>query len=158
MNKDDDDIFDATDEDDIFAVEEDADAICEVEDDANVEKGADSKDESAGLLQNAMSLYKECSELEAKTEQIRLMTQVQLANIAARYQSCHEFLAYTFGERDKALEKHYDLLDQAMSNGDKDLVVEALRGISGIVTKSPLEDFEKFAKIFEDTSKPLLDF
>ena len=30
--------------------------------------------------------------------------------------------------------------------------------ISSIVTKSPLDDFEKFVELYNDTSQPLLDF
>ena len=30
--------------------------------------------------------------------------------------------------------------------------------MSDIVTSSPLQDFEKFAELYNDTSKPLLDF
>ena len=67
-------------------------------------------------------------------------------------------LEKTFGERDKALSKHYDLLDNAINSNDREMILVALHGISSIVTKSPLDDFEKFVELYNDTSQPLLDF
>lgn len=38
------------------------------------------------------------------------------------------------------------------------LQIAAMQEISGIVTSSPLEDLEKFAALYNDTSQPLFDF
>lgn len=64
----------------------------------------------------------------------------------------------TFGERDKALTKHYDLLDKAVASNDRDLILASLQGISSVVTKSPLDDFEKFVELYNDPTQELLDF
>lgn len=114
--------------------------------------------QALNLMQSAVDLYSQCKMVEEKTEQIRMWSEVKIAETVAKYRSCQEFLNYTFGERDKALSKHYDLLDKAVEDGDKELIVEALHGISGIVTASPLSKFEEFVKLYEDTSQPLLDF
>lgn len=104
------------------------------------------------------SLYRDCQMVEAQTEQVKAWSQVEIAKTVAKYKSCQEFMYHTFGERDKALTKHYDLLDKAIEGNDKDLIIAALQGIGGIVTKSPLQDLEQFAKLYEDTSQTLLDF
>lgn len=114
--------------------------------------------QALNLMQSAVDLYSQCKMVEEKTEQIRMWSEVKIAETVAKYRSCQEFLNYTFGERDKALSKHYDLLDKAVEDGNKELIVEALHGISGIVTASPLSKFEEFVKLYEDTSQPLLDF
>ncbi len=114
--------------------------------------------QALNLMQSAVDLYSQCKMVEEKTEQIRMWSEVKIAETVAKYRSCQEFLNYTFGERDKALSKHYDLLDKAVEDGNKELIVEALHGISGIVTASPLTKFEEFVKLYEDTSQPLLDF
>ena len=111
-----------------------------------------------GTVERVANMYTECKRVEAQAEQVKAWSQVEIAKTIAKYKSCQEFMYHTFGERDKALAKHYELLDNAMACGDKDLIIEALRGIGNIVTKSPLEDLEQFAKLFEDTSQPLLDF
>lgn len=104
------------------------------------------------------SLYSDCQMVKAQTEQVKAWSQVEIAKTVAKYKSCQEFMYHTFGERDKALAKHYELLDKAIEGNDKDLIISALQGIGGIVTKSPLQDLEEFAKLYEDTSQPLLDF
>ena len=114
--------------------------------------------QALNLMQSAVDLYSQCKMVEEKTEQVRMWSEVKIAETVAKYRSCQEFLNYTFGERDKALSRHYDLLDKAVEDGNKELIVEALHGISGIVTASPLSKFEEFVKLYEDTSQPLLDF
>ena len=112
----------------------------------------------ASTAERVADLYAECKRVEAQTEQVKAWSQVEIAKTIAKYKSCQEFMYHTFGERDKALTKHYDLLDKAIAGNDKELIIAALRGIGGIVTKSPLEDLEQFAKLYEDTSQTLLDF
>ena len=112
----------------------------------------------SSTLRDVMNLYARCCEVKEKTAQVQAWSQVKITETVAKYKSCQEFLYFTFGERDKALSKHYDLLDKAVESGDKDLIVAALSGISNIVTSSPLSDFDKFVKLYEDTSQPLLDF
>lgn len=114
--------------------------------------------DAISLLQNATNLYAQCKIVEQQTEIVKRWSEAKIVQTVAKYRSCQEFLAFTFGERDKALTKHYDLLDKAVADGDREMIVEALRGISGIVTSSPLSDFDAFVKLYEDTSVPLLDF
>lgn len=63
-----------------------------------------------------------------------------------------------FGEREKALDVHYRTLDKAIESNDRELIVAAIQGISTIVTKTPLEDLERLAQLYNDSSAPLLDF
>ena len=112
----------------------------------------------SGMVDRVADMYAECKRIEAQTELVKAWSQVEIVKTVAKYKSCQEFMFHTFGERDKALTKHYDLLDKAIISNDKDHIIAALQGIGGIVTKSPLQDIEQFARLFEDTSQPLLDF
>lgn len=111
-----------------------------------------------GLLSSAKDLYLQCKQMEKRAEILKTWSQIRITETVAKYKSCQEFLYYTFGERDKALCKHYELLDKAIADSNNDMVIAALKGISGIVVKSPLEDFSQFVRLYEDTSQPLLDF
>ena len=113
---------------------------------------------ASGLANNIVDVYARCREAEERSEQMRVWGQVKMAETVAKFKSCQMFLDRVFGERDAALGKHYDLLDKAVASNDKDLIIAAIKGISTIVTKSPLEDLEAFAKVFNDESQPLLDF
>lgn len=132
---------------------------------AGVNESAMSISEMANSIGNSLdsavniaNMYKECVLAEERTKQMQVWGQVEIAKTVAKFKTAQDFMEKTFGERDKALSKHYDLLDDAIKSNDRDMILAALHGISSIVTKSPLDDFEKFVELYNDTSQPLLDF
>jgi len=113
---------------------------------------------SSNTTQQLLDIHRQSVELRERTKQIDALSKVQIAKIAAKYRLAETALCNIFSERDKALGKHYELLDKAIEKDDNELVIAALKGISGIVSSSPLSDFEKMLSIYDDTSVPLLDF
>lgn len=112
----------------------------------------------ADTVHNIANLYTQCQAFKNRTEQINAWSNVQMANTIAKYKVCQQFLESTFGERNGALQKHYEVMDKAMESGDRELILASLQGISSIVTKSPLDELEKFAEVFNNPDVPLLDF
>ena len=112
----------------------------------------------ADTAQNIANLYPQCQAFIASTEQVKAWSNVQMAKTIAKYRVCQRFLESTFGERNGALQRHYALMDKAMESGDRELILASLQGISSIVTKSPLDELEKFAELFNNPDVPLLDF
>ncbi len=104
------------------------------------------------------SLYFDCKKMKEQTKQMQEWSKVEITKTAAKFKSSQDFLDKTFGEREKSLGKIYDLLDKGIESDNKEYIIAALAGISSIVTKSPLDDFEKFVELYNDRSKPLLDF
>ena len=119
---------------------------------------ADSIGRTLDSASNIANMYKECVLAEEKTKQVQAWGQVEIAKTVAKFKTAQDFMEKNFGERDKALSKHYDLLDDAVKSNDREMILAALHGISSIVTKSPLDDFDKFVELYNDTSQPLLDF
>lgn len=113
---------------------------------------------ASNLANNIADVYARCKEAEERSEQMRVWGTLKMQETVTKFKLCQDFLDRTFGERETALGKHYDLLDKAVAANDKDLIIAAIKGISTIVTKSPLEDLEAFAKVFNDESQPLLEF
>ena len=103
-------------------------------------------------------IYQQSMQLKRDVAAINAWTDVELAKIAAKYKSCETFLNKTFGEREKTLNKLYNALDVAIESNNREAIIGAMKGMSEIVTSSPLSDLEKFAEIYNDTSQPLLDF
>ena len=120
--------------------------------------GDDTLDAVNKITENIVSVYNNSLQVERDVAALKAWSEVKLAEVAAKYKLCESFLNHTFGERDKALNKHYELLDKAIATNNKDAIILAMQGISGIVTSSPLADLEKFAQLYNDTSVPLLDF
>lgn len=110
----------------------------------------------AGIMENGKGMvadaaqvtetYRACQEISRDIEAIKAKRDVELARIVAGFKICNSVLDKTFGERADALEKHYQALDKALESGNNELIIEALHGISGIVTTSPLESFQKTVK------------
>jgi len=113
---------------------------------------------NSNTTQQLLDVHRQSVELREKTKQIDALSKVQIAKIAAKYRLAETALCNIFSERDKALDKQYKLLDKAIEKDDNELVIAALKGISGIVSSSPLSDFEKMLAIYDDTNIPLLDF
>lgn len=103
-------------------------------------------------------IYQQSMQLKRDVAAINAWTDVELAKIAAKYKSCEAFLNKTFGEREKTLNKLYNALDVAIESNNREAIIGAMKGMSEIVTSSPLSDLEKFAELYNDTSRPLLDF
>ena len=110
------------------------------------------------VTNNIATVYNNSLQVERDVAAVKAWSEVKLAEVAAKYKLCENFLNQTFSERDKALSKHYELLDKALETNNKDAIILAMQGISSIVTSSPLSDLEKFAQLYNDTSMPLLDF
>lgn len=119
---------------------------------------ADLINKGIDTVNNIANVYHASMQVEKDVAAVKAWSGAKLAEVAAKYKLCEAFLNKRFGERDKALSKHYELLDKAIETNNKDAIILAMQGISGIVTSSPLADLEKFAQVFNDPAVPLLDF
>lgn len=107
----------------------------------------------------ALDVWRYSKMVEQNIAQIQGATAIELAKISAKFQNQQTALMGIFGQRQQGLSGQFEVLEKAMKENDRELIIESLRGISTIVTSSPLEDFEKLAQAWEDKSKPLeLDF
>ena len=110
-------------------------------------------------VDRVVDVWKYSKMVEQNIAQIQGATTIELAKISAKFQTQQTALMGIFGHRQQGLSRQFDVLEKAMQENDRDLIIESLRGISTIVTSSPLEDFEKLSKAWDDKSKPLeLDF
>lgn len=111
------------------------------------------------IVNRVASGYMECRRISANIEALRISTSADLKKHAREIQLCEKALMATFHERGMALNKHYQALDMALRDGDRQMILASLQGISSIVVKDPLESVSKLAMALRDTSKPLeLDF
>lgn len=94
--------------------------------------------------------------INGNIKSLKIATSSALKMHAQTIQLMEKTIIATFGERNMALQKEYQALDYGMQSGDRDIILGALKGISDIVVKSPLEDVAKIAMELRDTKKPLL--
>ncbi len=113
------------------------------------------------LAKQALDVYNTSLMVEQNIAAIRASSEVQLAQIASKYEFCRSTLEHVFKDRHSGLAAHYCVLDNAMKSNDREMVLAALRGISSIVVSSPLSDFKDVVNNWDSYSKekPLeLDF
>lgn len=111
------------------------------------------------LLDNIVNVYGESKRIKRDITEIQCKTKIELARIAKGYSLCQQILLQTFGERNQALSKHYEVLDKALEEGNKEMIILSLQGISSIVVTNPLESFINTLKALENTKETLvLDF
>lgn len=103
-------------------------------------------------------VYAESQRLNAQVTIAKEMSKVEMAKIASKYMATRDIIEKTFSERHGALSKLYSALDNALEKGNNEQILAAMHNIGAIVTTSPLADIQEFAKRFNDTSVPLLDF
>lgn len=119
---------------------------------------ADSVSNVFGSVKDIAELYTQCVEINAHTRQVEAITQLKLAQTVAKFKLGELFLTQSFGERNEALQHHYKVLDKAIEEGNTSLILAAMSNISGIVTKSPLDELEKLYERFDDPNDSGLDF
>lgn len=114
-----------------------------------------------GLAHQALDVYNTSLMVEQNIAAIRAASEVQLAQIATKFEFCKSALEHVFQDRHSALAAHYCVLNDAMKSNDREMILGALRGISSIVVTSPLKDFTEIVNNWDSFSKkkPLeLDF
>ncbi len=111
-------------------------------------------------LQNRIvDVWQESRRIDQNIAIINSAKEVELEKIAAKFTLCREALAQRFGERNKGLIAHYQVLENALESNDREMIIASLKGISNIVASNPLEDFTAFMNIMDDENKTLeLDF
>lgn len=115
-------------------------------------------DKALDLGKQVVDVYAESQRLNAKVAVVQEMSKIELAKIAAKFKNTQTIIEKTFEERGMALSAQYKALDYAIEKGDSSLIIGAISQISNVVTTSPLQDIQNFAKLYDDTSQPLLDF
>ncbi len=119
----------------------------------------DTVNSGISMVNHIADVYQRSKEIDRDIQQIQSTKEVELRKIAYQYELCRKVIEGTFGQRQEGLQAHYKVLDKALENDDRDMIVAALKGISSIVVTNPLESFSKFIEAWNDKSKPLeLDF
>lgn len=119
---------------------------------------ADRVSNALGSVKDIAELYTQCVAINSRTRQVEAITQLKLAQTVAKFKLGEMFLTQSFGERNEALQHHYKVLDKAIEDGDTTLILAAMSNISGIVTKSPLDELERLYERFDDPNDSGLDF
>lgn len=113
-----------------------------------------------GALGNKMAdTYIESKRINANIKALKTQTNAVVKMHANSIAAAREVVVSVFKERSEALIKHYNVLDKALENNDRELILASLQGISSIVVSNPIEQISQYVAILQDPKKKLyLDF
>lgn len=98
--------------------------------------------------------YQNVAEQEqTKREEIAVKRELILEHIQAQRDVMMEAIKCTFAEREKVIEKHFNLIDQAVASNDNQQLAMALQGVTEVIKSSP---FAAFADL-QQTQRALQD-
>ncbi len=91
------------------------------------------------LGEKAMEAVKFCEEQETKREEIRAQRDREIEIIRAQKEMIMTYLEKTFDERRMIFNKQFEILDNAVSKGDTELLATTLDSINQLATSSPFK-------------------
>ena len=86
-----------------------------------------------------METVKFCEEQETKREEIRAQRDREIEIIRAQKEMIMTYLEKTFDERRMIFNKQFEILDNAVSKGDTELLATTLDSINQLATSSPFK-------------------
>lgn len=111
------------------------------------------------FLNEVMNALVQNNQMSKELKALKLVNEARMNELAQRYNLMRDLLTTIYGERQQGLMSHYEALDRALQENDREVILQSLRGISSIISTNPLESFQKFSNIMEDDNQTLeLDF
>lgn len=107
------------------------------------------------LISQGLDFIKSERAMSYELKRLEIESNERIVCITQKYQAFRDFLTCVYGERSKALNAHYATLDKALNNNDREIIIASLRGISSIVEKNPIEQFESFQKVLRNDQETL---
>ena len=112
-----------------------------------------SKDTSDLLreLINSKKEYETTKEIE-KTKRLAIekATEIHLEKIKSNKESVEKISKAVFDERNKVIDKNFEVLEKALEKDKDDVAIEAMKSISNIVKESPLKDFGSISNALQN--------
>lgn len=125
----------------------------------NIKEVASINQQSIDSVNNGVmqlgNIYLESKRLDIRNAELNN----ELARIVSEFKLKQGVLNLIFSERGRIIDKHFEVIDNGLREGNDALILQGLRSVSEFVMKNPLEDFDNFKKAILDKNTPLeLDF
>lgn len=125
----------------------------------NIKEVASINQQSIDSVNNGVmqlgNIYLESKRLDIRNAELNN----ELARIVSEFKLKQGVLNLIFSERGRIIDKHFEVIDNGLREGNDALILQGLKGASEFVMKNPLEDFDNFKKAILDKNTPLeLDF
>lgn len=104
-------------------------------------------------------IYIESKRINSNIKALRIQTNTVVTMHAQNIAAAQDLVTRVFAERAVGLKKHYDVLDKALKEDDRELIIASLQGITSIIVANPVDQIARFVGMLESKDTPLvLDF
>lgn len=101
------------------------------------------------LFHKLTDAYSESQNTKRDLAKIQAQKEVMILEIEKKYDLYHHVFDRIFTERGVAITKSFEIIDQGLSSGDKDLISMGLQSLSKIVSSSPFANFQQLSNMLE---------
>lgn len=101
------------------------------------------------LFHKLTDAYGESQNTKKELAKIQAQKEVVIIEIEKKYELYHHVFDRIFAERGVAITKSFEIIDQGLSSGDKDLISMGLQSLSKIVSSSPFANFQQLSNMLE---------
>lgn len=93
--------------------------------------------------------YREAKITERELATLAARKEILLTEIERKYDLYQDIFTRIFEERAAAISKSFEVIDQGLKNGDRDLINMGLHSLSKVVSTSPFADVQQLSHLLE---------
>jgi hypothetical protein len=90
---------------------------------------------------------RESETTKRETKKFESMKEVMIAEITGKYNFYEFFFSKIFAEREEAIKKDFQIIDEGMRRNNRELIATGVSGLSQIVASSPFTDVDKLRRM-----------
>jgi hypothetical protein len=113
--------------------------------------------QSSGTMSQASNMLKQATEFLQSARDIRkidVMEKTIITEITKKYDTYRNVFGTLFAQRDRAIDKYFEVIDKGMRENDNQLIIAGLQKLSDTVKASPFADFKSFKESFNNGTLP----
>ena len=99
------------------------------------------------LFEMLLECKKESEMTKREIKKYESMKEVMIQEITGKYSFYEFFFSKIFAEREEAIKKDFEIIDDGMKKNNRELITAGLDGLSQVVASSPFADMEKLRRL-----------
>ena len=99
------------------------------------------------LFEMLLECKRESERTRRKIKKYDAMKETMIREITGKYSFYEFFFSRVFAERQDAIRKDFEIIDEGMKQNDYDLIASGVTGLSNVVATSPFMDIDKLRRM-----------
>jgi hypothetical protein len=104
-------------------------------------------EEINNLFEMLLECKRESEMTKREIKKFESMKEVMIREITGKYNFYEFFFSKVFSEREAAIKKDFQIIDEGMRKNNRELIDAGVTGLSQVVASSPFTDVEKIRRL-----------